>query len=532
MLKVLIADDEPRICRLISYFIDWEGLNLALTGTVSNGEEALDLLKKDHVDILITDIRMPGIDGLSLIQKAQKINPQIQCVIISGYSQFEYAQRAIEYGVREYILKPIDKEKLNTCLKNIAESKRIAAQETQKEHEKNILKAQQLRKNLIKSMLHNKQQLTIQQVNQLYGFHFHEGIFQAISVRYSLDNISNERYETYKALESEILQKWITQIQAELNPICHDLELVINGSLIIGCINYDSLKSNAIIQILTKHSELNDYALLEEGNYYIGLSEATGSFNINTKLTDSVHALEQGIYHPNQRICQIISKSALSDMEQVYRNYSLEIKHALDLQDMEKIKSAISKVQNIMFTNRVSGNCFFHTCMDLYHLFLVSFFFQKDIAIKNRLFNENIFREKIYLCRSPEDIIHLLIEECETDMKFCINQLESAKQKPICIAKNYIQEHYADPLTLEQVGKQVGFSSGYLSMIFHKETGETFLSYLTDIRIQNAKDMLKTSNKPIEQIARSVGINDTKRFTKLFKKNTHLTPSEYRKLYN
>ena len=121
MIKVIIADDEKRICTLITKLIDWDNLDMTLVGTANNGIETLELIKKEKPEIVITDIRMPGYDGLDMIERAKKINKDLEFIIISGYSHFEYAKKAISYGVKDYLLKPINKEELFTTLLRVKE---------------------------------------------------------------------------------------------------------------------------------------------------------------------------------------------------------------------------------------------------------------------------------------------------------------------------------------------------------------------------------------------------------------------------
>ena len=119
MLKVLIADDERKVCQLIERLVDWPNLDMKVVATAENGIEALERIKEYRPDIVITDIRMPGYDGLDLIRLGKEINPRTEFIIISGYRHFEYAQSAIRYGVNAYILKPIKKEELTGALKKL-----------------------------------------------------------------------------------------------------------------------------------------------------------------------------------------------------------------------------------------------------------------------------------------------------------------------------------------------------------------------------------------------------------------------------
>ncbi len=119
MLKVLIADDEKKVCQLVANLIDWESLGFEIVGVVNDGISAYKFIQENTVNLMITDIRMPECDGMELIQKAKVLYPNLHIVIISGYSQFDYAQNAIRYGVEDYLLKPIRKKDLMATLQKI-----------------------------------------------------------------------------------------------------------------------------------------------------------------------------------------------------------------------------------------------------------------------------------------------------------------------------------------------------------------------------------------------------------------------------
>ncbi len=121
MLKILVADDEEKVCQLIIRLVDWEALEMEVVGTASNGFEALEKIRDVSPDVVITDIRMPGLDGMELIRQARLLNGELAFVIISGYRHFEYARTAIKYGVSDYLLKPIKKEELTATLSRIKE---------------------------------------------------------------------------------------------------------------------------------------------------------------------------------------------------------------------------------------------------------------------------------------------------------------------------------------------------------------------------------------------------------------------------
>ena len=124
MLNILIADDENKVCQLIKSLVDWEALDMRVIATAENGIEALEKIRELTPDIAITDIRMPGYDGLELVRLAKETNPRTEFIIISGYRHFEYAQSAIRYGVNSYLLKPIKKDELTDTLTRLGEKLR------------------------------------------------------------------------------------------------------------------------------------------------------------------------------------------------------------------------------------------------------------------------------------------------------------------------------------------------------------------------------------------------------------------------
>ena len=152
MLRVLIADDESKVCQLIEKLVDWDALGMEVVAVAENGIEALEKIKEFHPDIVITDIRMPGYDGLDLIRLGKEEAPKAEFVIISGYRHFEYAQMAIRYGVNAYLLKPIKKDELTETLKRLSTRFRVQTEQLSQE-EKTRLAIRSDEKNLRQAFL-------------------------------------------------------------------------------------------------------------------------------------------------------------------------------------------------------------------------------------------------------------------------------------------------------------------------------------------------------------------------------------------
>lgn len=169
---------------------------------------------------------------------------------------------------------------------------------------------------------------------------------------------------------------------------------------------------------------------------------------------------------------------------------------------------------------------------DAYRLFLMSGVFQSEYHFEDRETREESFYRKAELCSSHENLFAYLAEVCRKNMEDACAWFNIEKMRPINQAKRYIKKHFSEGISLEEVSSEVGFSSSYFSTLFRKETGKTFLEYLMDVRIEEAKVLLRESKMTIEMVAKSVGVNDYKRFSKTFKKNTGISPKEYRNLYS
>lgn len=187
MIKVMIADDEERICQLIEALIDWESLHMEVAGIAHNGLEACEMVKQIKPDILITDIRMPGCNGLDLIENVKKSVEDLQVVIISGYAQFAYAQTAIKFGVGDYLLKPINKVELASTLQKFKEriEERLQLKEEQLwiQH-KSEADIRLFRANLMDRLLEQRVWIPSMEILQEeYYLHVQAGIFQGFVVK-------------------------------------------------------------------------------------------------------------------------------------------------------------------------------------------------------------------------------------------------------------------------------------------------------------------------------------------------------------
>ena len=219
MLKVVIADDEARVCQLILMLADWDGLGMEVAGVASNGLEALELVERLRPDILITDIRMPGCHGLELIERAKDKFPQLEIIIISGYAHFEFAQTAIKHGVGDYLIKPIKREELMATLEKLGQrcrQRNQSATEMEQLRRSNQETENLLRLRLPLDILNQRLESTAEgALWETYRFRPESGLYQPALLKI---DVPSGCFST--ATMAVIQEKTTTIFQRELRGVC------------------------------------------------------------------------------------------------------------------------------------------------------------------------------------------------------------------------------------------------------------------------------------------------------------------------
>ncbi|MGM9617810.1 response regulator transcription factor [Butyricicoccus sp.] len=535
MLQAMIVDDEKMICQLILRLIDWDAMDIKVVGIAHDGPSALSLAQETKPDIIITDIRIPVFDGLELIHKLQQLHFQTRFIVISGYRYFEYARSALRYGVTEYLLKPINANELQQALCKLRaeiDAER-QLQESNAALKKNLSAAgsrirQQFLSNLIAGKIDHSQ-LSIDYMNRNYDFSIHNGPISLFIIKLCCSNIKQE-YDLMPLVFSRVEPIVLSALQ----PHCSTLE----------------------IQII--HSRL--YCLYQRKNMEVNLN-ITGIYErITAQFDDILNAFESF----SMTLCP--GEDAVSP---AFLPHAIETaQHAvyLRLQNVQKrivppaqtqvlhqiqLDTVFSQAQQSVFcTTLLSGE------KELISAGIQQIFkpFQR---ISSSPYDPKILFELceriIYLSQNTLEPLHLSInftqvmraadhaESLSSVMdRFVaafLDALEpyfalSAKNTgaPIQQAMRYIEQCFAEPLTLNRVAEQIGLSPAYLSSLFKKESGNSFNEYLTMCRMNAAKKLLRETSDPISLIAEQTGYVDAKYFSKVFSKTFGISPQKYRSL--
>lgn len=528
MLKVVVADDEARVCQLILMLADWERLGMEVVGTASNGLEALELVERLQPDILITDIRMPGCHGLELIERAKGEFPQLEIVIISGYAHFEFAQTAIKHGVGDYLLKPIKREELMATLEKLGQRCRQRSQsasEVERLRQTNQENEDQLRQRLPLDILNQRlEAVTEEGLWETYRFRARPGLYQV-----ALLKIDDPSGSFSPATMGIIQEKTATIFQNELRGVCREPLMAFQGSWGCCLLGFAPEEQNAVRKHLRSCLDqvLAQRSVFGAVEFSLALGPAAGGVGelpacAQTARRAAANRLTEG----TGRLLEGIPKPSGLDRDRVLDQYRRQVERGMEGLDARVLDEAVEELaQTARSVPPMQGWELLELVTSAGRLFLL----RPEIEGRERLGQK--FEEACDRCGRGAELFECLRRLQREQLEGVCQRRHNDAIRPIRVAKQYVQQHYSQPITLEDVCEEVGFSSSYFSALFKKETGEGFAKYLTRVRMERAKELLQQTSLPVSEICARVGYSDLKHFTQNFKKETNLNPGQYRKLY-
>ena len=531
MFNVLLVDDEEWICKLIRKIVDWNDLEFNIIAEAHDGITALELIKKHKPSLVVTDIRMPGLDGNALIKETRDLQIKTEFIIISGYSDFEYARSALSYDAFGYLLKPLDKEDLTEVLINVREKiKNDNLIEKKIEHSDEIFLEKKFINLLTKIYDEEDKMLSLEVLNQEYNLHFQEGLFQVALCKF--DPIQGKSSYNYN---NEDIEKLATIVKEKCKNICYEaITLYLDRMETLVCIlNYQNSMTSKTLDIFNeilmpfKQNNLSNYFLLTIG---IGI-QVNNIMALNDAYFSSLNAIKSRIKLGKEKVIQ------LSDSD-------VALKHIISIDDEKKMQCAIDIFDTTGFdfqlkwvfkkslaSARDNPVATFKLAYEIVDL-LINAMREKDINNGKELVDRLEVFEKIDTCSTEQEIIDYIskifnkyIEKYESYKK------QNSGNKLINIIKAFVSENYMKDISLIDAAKLVYLNPTYLSELFKRETGENFSEYLTSYRISIAKGLLKDVKYKVVDIAQHVGYTDPKYFSKLFRKNVGVNPTEYKRMY-
>ena len=525
MLKVIIADDEERVSRLVLMIVDWDALGMEVIGTATNGLEAIELVERLRPDILVSDIRMPGCDGLELIRKAKAVLPQLQIALISGYAEFEYAQTAISYDVGGYILKPIKKEIITATLEKLGNKCREQSamattaeqlmQDSQKSNE--ILRDRLFEDLLMRRILEPSREL----LRSSYGFEVEDGLLQVFILKIDCS------YELAHSKSIDVIRKKAEEIFNSLvSPLNESFAFQMGPSIGYGILNYKEEKQTQIRKALREYLNQLDPHRFSGAEFSLSIGKAVDrAEKLPASMHDAQIAIAERLVEGTGRVLETGITDAQPGSRKIIEKYARTMERIADMLSDEEADRAVDEMAGETREAGLHGYELLELVMSAGRMFALRLNMDGGDALPGE------FKEKCELCGSAGKLVECLRDFLKEQIKAVRGRLENEAIRPIRIARQYVMEHFSEPITLADVCGAAGFSVSYFSKMFKEETGEGFSRYLVSVRIDKAKELLRETGLPVAEICEMVGYNDIKHFVATFKKTTSLKPGQYRKLY-
>lgn len=532
MYKAIIADDENKTCQLIQMLGKWEQFGIEIVAVCTDGEEAFQAIRKHTPDIVITDIRMPIYDGLQLIEKTKDSGLDTAFIIISGYRHFEYAQNALRFGIVDYLLKPIDQKQLNevldkTCrqLDRKAQSEKLNAQAREIVQNEYRRKQVQFLKDVLDGKLEGKAALLdTEEMKRRYELEMTaQGAFQAM-----LLNVENQELLE----EGSLFVEKVETLFSRAFEFCH-YAITGTGSRGIWCAVYFDMKSQMKVNEAIKNFYY-DVRMMEEiyGNFRpvlgVGTPE-TEKENFFDSFSRAGIAEWQKMAYGNMKIhyYKPLPQKDIFDPDELDEQMRI-LFSAMELLQTETVHQWFQMIRNL---SRDSSE-YLVAVYEIRKRIIETFAeYLKNFKTEDGERAAAELEKKSYRCGSLGELWSCLEDRIMAFIRKKTDEKASGDVKPIQSVKQYVESHLNEAITLEEAAAIAGFTPAYFSGVFKKQTGQNFTEYLTEVRIQEAKRLLRGSQKSIGEIAVLTGYPDDKYFRKLFKKIVGIKASEYRKLY-
>lgn len=509
MYKVILVDDEKQITDGLSKMIRWPELGYEVVATARNGVEAIPLIQSLKPDLVVTDVRMPEMDGLKMLEMVRKhISQDVEFIILSGYSDFQYARTAMQYNVKSYILKPIDESELYGALLDIMA----------------LLNEKEIRKSLkIRSCLNGF--LLGDQPETAEVFPREE---EQLGIRY----LVVQRHEQYDSLTAGGPQEGRPDLFQAIAGLYRDpmmrfvlrqdrdhCHIVVGKSLLLGHGNNPRQLARALQDHLAASAGIGTDILV--GRLVTGVRE--------------LHQSVQSIYHCRNKLFYLPSPSIVlyedireEGFSKVYEDNGLVIKviAAFRKNDMERLGACIGQmVEHFTKLQVVPEIAMVHLDSAMASILQI---LAESHEVVDSVLERYAFFKKIQSHVGIHNLARLALQFCQAcnDLSLASKKIEHGDI--VARVARYVEENYAQPLRINDIAERFFVNPAYLGQQFARKRGFSLNHYINSVRIEKAKELLATTPRRVYEIAAMAGFDDPNYFSSKFLEYTGCTPSEFR----
>lgn len=541
MLKIFLAEDEVIVRETIKRMIPWENLGFELVGEAADGEMALPLLLRQKPDLLITDIKMPFMDGLTLAKVAKKEIPGLKVVILSGYDDFNYAKQAINIGVEDYLLKPITKNALIERLTEIRS--RYEHEKTQKEYyEKFHREMQAYEKNSSRDFFEalvsgSMDMMEIYRRSEKLGLDIVAEAYNVLIFTMNCEEDFSGQREGYSEWEAESLELLEEFFSENTSAMLFRCNIFSYGVLIKGqkeTIGENTRSCVSEIQRILDRKEQKRQWFVAAGEPVERLSQIQKSYYSASRAFSQRYLYDENILYYDE-MASMEKKNVTEDDSTYLQKVDVNALNPVILQKflsnglLEETENFVKDyfyaigqepLESLVFRNYVTLNVRFSVMS-----------FLKEIGCDTRTLEqedtEDVLSES---SKSLENAI-AYAEKIISQAIALRDQNSGNKNRSILkTAVDFIDSHYMEEdMSLNKAANAANVSANHFSTLFSQNMGQTFIEYLTNLRMNKAKEYLRCTSMRSSEIAGEIGYKDAHYFSYLFKKTQGMTPSDYRK---
>lgn len=541
MLKIFLAEDEVIVRETIKRMIPWEDLGFELVGEAADGEMALPLLLRQKPDLLITDIKMPFMDGLTLAKVAKKEIPGLKVVILSGYDDFNYAKQAINIGVEDYLLKPITKNALIERLTEIRS--RYEHEKTQKEYyEKFHREMQAYEKNSSRDFFEAlvsgfMDMMEIYRRSEKLGLDIVAEAYNVLIFTMNCEEDFSGQREGYSEWEAESLELLEEFFSENTSAMLFRCNIFSYGVLIKGqkeTIEENTRSCVSEIQRILDRKEQKRQWFVAAGEPVERLSQIQKSYYSASRAFSQRYLYDENILYYDE-MASMEKKNVTEDDSTYLQKVDVNALNPVILQKflsnglLEETENFVKDyfyaigqepLESLVFRNYVTLNVRFSVMS-----------FLKEIGCDTRTLEqedtEDVLSES---SKSLENAI-AYAEKIISQAIALRDQNSGNKNRSILkTAVDFIDSHYMEEdMSLNKAANAANVSANHFSALFSQNMGQTFIEYLTNLRMNKAKEYLRCTSMRSSEIAGEIGYKDAHYFSYLFKKTQGMTPSDYRK---
>ena len=542
MYRILLVDDEPLILAGIASMMNWEDYNCTVVGKATNGNQALEKMKEIQPDIVITDIKMPAMNGLDFMEKCREQGYQAEFLLLTNLEEFSLAQKALRLGALDYLVKiEITPEVLGESLK-----KAVSVCREKKDMENHAVVQEVLQKNAEETTkaffteimekrkdecgeLQKKWRADVESLGleELYvnpvlwwirPYKQEEHIFQKTE-----ESAQKETMEYASSLLKQFMDR-ISDVYCMINWERKGFVVIFPKEKMPGNIKNAGKK---ILHIFRDYFGMHALVAVSKpaDDIWEGIRTAVGE----------IRAMEEYYYYHSQDSVLYAGDFDMKELQDRHSRHNVfdisflkkDLKQALMVQDRQKVEQVFSEVAELFSEYKPAKEQVVDACMNLYYFFFDYAQGGKKEEKKDFPYPSEIV-ERLGQCFTLEENVSWL-KELGQWISSTMETLEggSKTEQLVNAAKKYVQKNYKEKLTLAMISGDIGISQGYLSSVFKKTTGSNLNDYVNQVKIEKAKDLLGLHEYMMYEISDMLGFENPYYFSKVFKRITGMTPSDY-----